>query len=141
MKSLKTSAVRRTAIAVTTFILCGAFAIAQEATSIASNPDRDTMTAVRNLQEQVLQLRALVDEMRTENAQSRAEMQELRRDLQTTRTLLERAPASRPAGTATGSTPSAPYGLESRSTVPAILQLRNIPQNRPMSMTTADLTP
>ncbi len=120
MKSLGTSAVRRTAIAVTTFILCGGFALAQEATSIASNPDRDTMTAVRNLQEQVLQLRALVDEMRTENAQSRAEMQELRRDLQTTRTLLERAPASGPAGTAAGSTPSAPYGLESRSTAPAI---------------------
>ncbi len=53
MKSLRTSAVRRTAIAVTTFILCGAFAIAQEATSIAANPDRDTMTAVRSLQEQV----------------------------------------------------------------------------------------
>ncbi len=120
MKSLRTSAVRRTAIAVTTFILCAAFAIAQEATSIASNADRDTTTAVRSLQEQVLQLRALVDEMRTENAQSRAEMQELRRDLQTTRTMLELAPASRPAGTAAGSTPSGQYGLESRSTAPAI---------------------
>lgn len=120
MKSLETSAVRRTAIAVTTFILCGAFALAQEVTSIASNPDRDTTTAVRSLQEQVRQLRALVDEMRTENAQSRAEMQELRRDLQTTRTLLQRVPASRSAEAAASATPSVPYGLESPSNATAI---------------------
>jgi hypothetical protein len=120
VKSLRTSAVRRTAIAVTTFILCSAFVTAQEATSIASNPDRDTMTAVRSLQEQVLQLRALVDEMRTENAQSRTEMQELRRELHTTRTLLERPPASGSAEVAAGSNPSAPYGLESPSSAPPI---------------------
>ena len=131
MKSLRTSAVRRTAIAVTTFILCGAFAIAQEGTSTASNADRDTTTAVRSLQEQVLQLRALVDEMRTENAQSRAEMQELRRDLQTTRAMLELAPASRPAGTTSGSTPSGPYGLESRSTAPAIAAQLPNPTGQP----------
>src|SRR5258708_12619380 len=64
VKSLKTSAVRRTAIAVTTFILCGAFAIAQEATSIASNPDPDTMTPVRNFQEQVPHLRPLLHQIR-----------------------------------------------------------------------------
>jgi hypothetical protein len=112
VKSLTTSAVRRTAIAVTTFILCGAFGFAQEASPSALTSDRDTMAAVRSLQEQVLQLRTLVDEMRTENAQSRAEMQELRQDLQTTRTLLERAPASRSTGAAAASTSSAPYGLQ-----------------------------
>jgi hypothetical protein len=120
VKSLRTSAVRTTAIAVTTFILCGALALAQEGTSIASNPDRDAMTAVRSLQEQVLQLRSLVDEMRTENAQSRAEMQELRRELHTTRTLLEQPSASRSPEVAAGSNPSAPYGLESRSTPPSV---------------------
>jgi hypothetical protein len=83
------------------------------------------MAAVRSLQEQVLQLRALVDEMRTENAQSRAEMQELRRDLQTTRTLLEHAPAPRPAGTASASTSPAPYGLDSRSSTPVAAQPRD----------------
>ena len=46
MKSLRTTAVRRTAIAVTTFILCGALALAQETPSLASNPDRDTMTEI-----------------------------------------------------------------------------------------------
>ena len=118
MNILKTSAVRRTAIAVTTFILCGASALAQDATSSASNPDRDPMIAVRSLQEQVQRLRALVDEMRNENAQSRAEMQGLRRDLQTTRTLLEHAPASHPPGTS--ATSSAPYGLDSRSSAPSV---------------------
>jgi hypothetical protein len=119
VKSLRTTAVRRTAIAVTIFILCAALALAQEATSIASKSDRDTMTAVRSLQDQVLQLRALVDEMRTENAQSRAEMQELRRELHTTRTLLERPPASRAPEVAVGASPAAPYGIESPSTGPA----------------------
>jgi hypothetical protein len=132
VKSLRTSAVRRTAIAVTTFILCGAYSIAQEATSIASNPNRDTMTAVRNLQEQVLQLRALVDEMRAENAQSRAEMQELRRDLQTTRTLLERSPAS-PAGGARVATSAPPYAYrpESSSAAPAIASQPPNPSGQP----------
>lgn len=111
--------VPRTAIAVSIFMLCGAFALAQDTTTNAPGLDRDSMSAVRTLQEQVLQLRTLVDEMRVENAQSRTEMQELRRELHTTRTLLEQPPASRPADTAS-SNPSSSYGLESRPTAPAI---------------------
>jgi hypothetical protein len=126
VKSLGTSAVPGTAIAVSIFVLCSAFALAQETTTIASSPDRDTMTAVRTLQEQVLQLRAVVDEMRTENAQSRNEMQELRRELHTTRTLLEQPPASRSAETGASSNPPPSYGLDSRSTAPATaVQLPN----------------
>jgi len=117
VKILKTSAVRRTATAITAFILCGACALAQDATSSASNPDHDSMAAVRSLQEQVQQLRALVDQMRNENAQSRAEMQELRRDLRSTRAMLEHAPASQPAESA--STSPAPYGLDSGSSAPS----------------------
>jgi hypothetical protein len=50
---------------------------------------------MRDLQDQIHQLRSLVEEMRTENAESRAEMRQLRQDLQSTRALLEQP--SRPA--------------------------------------------
>jgi hypothetical protein len=92
VKSLRTSAVRGTALAATVFILCAGLAPAQEqppASSTSSQND-GTLNAVHDLQEQVRQLRALVDDMRAENAQSRAEMQQLRQELQSTRSLLER---------------------------------------------------
>jgi hypothetical protein len=119
VKSLGTSAVRRSAIAASTLILCCAFAMAQETVSADSASSSDaTRSAVRGLQEQVDQLRALVDEMHTENVKSRAEMQQLRRDLQTTRSLLERS-SSATAGVQTpyGTAPTEP---ESRAAVPGV---------------------
>jgi hypothetical protein len=51
---------------------------------------------VHELQDQVRQLRALMEEMRAENAQSRAEMKQLREDLTATRALLERSAVPNP---------------------------------------------
>jgi len=97
VKSLRTSAVRGTAFAVAALVLFGTLGQAQQASSATPSPDQ-TVNAVRDLQDQVRQLRSLVDDMRAENAQSRAEMHQLRQDLQATRALLEH-PAS-PASTA-----------------------------------------
>jgi hypothetical protein len=91
--SLRTSAVRGTALAVSAFILCSVLVRAQEA-PVAASPTPSGEMAIHDLQDQVRQLRTLVDEMRAENAQSRAEMHQLRQDLQSTRALLERPAAS-----------------------------------------------
>src|SRR6267154_2076605 len=83
VKSLRTFAFRRTAAAATALILVGTHAPAQESASTrpASPQNEATITALKNLQEQVRQLRTLVEEVRTENADSRTEMQELRQEL------------------------------------------------------------
>ena len=47
-------------------------------------------TSIGELEEQIRELRTLVEAMRVENAQSRTEMRKLREDLQTTRALLEK---------------------------------------------------
>ncbi len=86
MKSLRTSTLRAIAVAVAAVVLMNIFLSAQQS---APTPSPGSDAAMRELQEQVQQLRALVDEMRSENAQSRTEMYQLRKDLQATRTLLE----------------------------------------------------
>src|ERR1700736_3431411 len=82
VKSPRTFAFRRTAAAVTAFILAGTYAPAQKSASPdpASPQNAATITAVEDLQEQVRQLRALVEEVRTENVESRTEMQKLRQE-------------------------------------------------------------
>ena len=108
MKSLRTSAVRRTAWAVAAFVLFSMLGRAQDTTAIAAPPHRvDAATAVRDLQDQVRQLRSLVEEMRAENAESRAEMHQLRQDLQSTRALLER-PTTTPIGAEANTIAAAP---------------------------------
>ena len=99
MNSLRTSAVRGAALAVAAFfILSGTYGRSQEGPAPAAPPPAgETVASVRELQDQVRQLRILVDEMRSENVQSRAEMHQLRQDLQATRALLER-PAGNPSG-------------------------------------------
>jgi hypothetical protein len=87
VKSLRTSAVCGTALAVVTALLIPIQLLAQQADSAPADPN----TAVRELQDEVRQLRGLIDQMRAENAESRAEMQQLRQDLQSTRTLLEQS--------------------------------------------------
>jgi len=62
-------------------------------------------TSIRQLEDQIRELRTLVEAMRVENAQSRAEMGRLREDLQATRLLLE-TPAA--AGAAAAATTAAP---------------------------------
>jgi prefoldin subunit 5 len=63
---------------------------AQQASLAAAAP-ADVGSSVRELQDQLHQLRTLVEQMRAENAESRAEMKQLRQDLTATRALLERS--------------------------------------------------
>lgn len=116
MNSLRTSAVRGAALAVTAFfVLSGTYGRSQESAA-AAVPflAGETSAAVRELQDQVRQLRMLVDEMRAENVQSRAEMHQLRQDLQATRSLLER-PAG-PAGSPSGAEANGVDAVENSST-------------------------
>ena len=87
MKSLRTSTLRTARWAAAAVVLMNLLVAAQQSSSNTPEPTEDK--AVRTLQEQVQQLRALVDQMRTENAESRSEMYQLRQDLQATRALLE----------------------------------------------------
>jgi hypothetical protein len=90
VKSLKTPAVRGAALAVAALISFHPHGHAQQSTTTTATSTPDATTkAVRDLQGQVDQLKTLVEEMRTENLQSRAEMHQLRQDLQATRALLE----------------------------------------------------
>ena len=92
MKSLKTSTLRRTALAVTALFFLHAHCAAQQTPATASVTEDP---AIRTLQDQVRQLQAMLEQMRVENAQSRAEMHQLRQDLQATRALLEQSAAAR----------------------------------------------
>ena len=105
MKKLWTPAVRGAAMAAAALVSFSAIVQAQQSPSPSSAPSETTI-AVHDLQEQVRQLRALMDEMRTENAQSRAEMEQLRQDLKATRALLEQPASQNGAAVASNSTPS-----------------------------------
>ena len=108
-KSLRIFAFRGTALAVAAFILSGA-SRAQEASSA---PPADSANTVRDLQDQIRELRTLVEQMRAENADSRTEMRQLRQDLQATRALLQQpgkpatVEAQSPEIASQASTPSA----------------------------------
>ncbi len=99
MKSPGTFAVRAAVCAAVTFALFSPHSRAQEAQVIAASspPGGTTTSAIGDLQDQVRQLRIMVEEMRSENAQSRAEMQKLRQDLQATRALLEQPGPAQPS--------------------------------------------
>ena len=90
MNTLRMVVVRAVAMSFAAFfVLFGTHGLAQETSTSAVAKAVPAEIATRDLQEQVRQLRLLVDEMRSENAQSRAEMQQLRHDLEATRALLE----------------------------------------------------
>jgi len=93
VKSPITSTLRGAAFAVTAIVLFHSLGSAQQETAGASTGSGDP--AIRELQDQVRQLRALVEDMRAENAQSRAEMHQLHQDLQATRALLEQPAAAK----------------------------------------------
>lgn len=84
MKSSETLALRATALTAVAFVLLCACSLAQENSS-APPPGA---ASLHDLDSQVRELRALVEAMRSENAQSRAEMQQLRQELRDTRKLL-----------------------------------------------------
>ena len=85
---------------VAAFILLSICCMGQTPPVTASQSTNETAEAVRDLQEQVRQLRSLVEAMRAENAQSTAEMHQIRQDLQATRALLEPAVSNGTAATA-----------------------------------------
>jgi hypothetical protein len=122
VKTPATSPLREAALAAAIFLSFSAFAVAQDATA-PSAPPTEATRAMHDLQDQVRQLRVMVEEMRAENAQSRAEMQKLRQDLQTTRALLEG-----PATPAESSGPGA---------APSTVDAANPAQSTPLSTNTA----
>lgn len=125
----RTSALRGAVLAATSVVLFSVSGLAQQA-SVASAAPADIGSSVRELQDQLQQLRTLVEQMRAENAESRAEMKQLRQDLTATRALLERsampnseavaksAPESEPGAGISGSSNTAaaqgPKSLEER---------------------------
>lgn len=78
------------AFAVAALVVCSINGRAQDAP--ASTP-ADASSSIRDLQDQVRQLRTLLEQMQAETAQSRTEMHELRDELQATRALLEKPTA------------------------------------------------
>ncbi len=105
--SFKTPAMRGAALAAAAFVFCSTLGRAQEVPPPATTSPGETTNPVRDLQDQVHQLQILVDQMRAENAESRAEMHQLRQDLQATRALLERPPAQTGGGAETTAAASA----------------------------------
>jgi hypothetical protein len=111
VKSLWTPAVRGAflvAFLYSTFALAQtapspAQAIAPEASATRDSAGRDLQD--RDLREEVRQLRSLVEQMRDDNAQSRAEMHELREELRDTRSLLEKTMEKTSAAVAAPATP------------------------------------
>jgi len=111
VKSLWTPAVRGAflvAFLYSTFALAQtapspAQAIAPEASATRDSAGRDLQD--RDLREEVRQLRSLVEQMRDDNAQSRAEMHELREELRDTRSLLEKTMEKTSAAVAAAATP------------------------------------
>ena len=92
MKSPRTSTLRGAALAVTVTVLLHSIGSAQQAAAVSTGSSDPAISELRN---QVRQLQALVEEMCSENAQSRAEMHQLRQDLQATRALLEQPAAAK----------------------------------------------
>jgi hypothetical protein len=123
------SAVRGAALTAAALVLFSLYGRAQDAPATVAPGASGAASAVQDLQDQVRQLRTLVEQMHAENVQSRAEMHQLREDLQATRALLERpaapanseavaesaAPASTsPAVSATAGSATSPISLEDR---------------------------
>jgi hypothetical protein len=83
---------RRSATAAAAFVFLTTMSLAQESSPAAA--PRPSDSALSNLTSQVLELRTMIEQMRAENAQSQAEMRELRQELQNTRRLLAPLTAS-----------------------------------------------
>src|SRR5579864_5296062 len=115
VKSHRTSAVRRAALAVAAFVFCCAFGRAQDSPATTGATTDPSASAVHDLQDQVRQLRTLVEQMRAESADTRAEMHQLRQDLQATRALLDRPATSTGAQSAVAAAQSASPENESHA--------------------------
>jgi hypothetical protein len=100
VKTPEILALRTTMLTVAAIVLLIGCCAAQEK---ASTTPPDDNASLRDLDSQVRELRATIEQMRTENAESRAAMQELRQELRDTRKLL--APL---AAAANGGSPVSP---------------------------------
>jgi hypothetical protein len=94
---------RTSATAAAAFVLLLTVSVAQQTTPASAQPADPVL---RDLDSQVRELRALVEQMREENARSRAEMRGLRQELQDTRRLLLPLAASAQATSQSQSMPS-----------------------------------
>ncbi len=135
MKSLRTPALRATALAVAIFI---SFSTSSQAQNAPATTGPDSSGVVQDLQDQVRQLRTMVEEMRAENAQSRAEMQRLRQDLQATRALLERPGAPTESGAAPAE--DAPPPVVASATAPSASSSVSEPSSTSTTPTAASQT-
>jgi len=116
VKSHRTSAVRGAALTVAAaFVFCSTFGRAQDSPATTGATTDPSATAMHDLQEQVRQLRTLVEQMRAENADTRVEMHQLRQDLQATRALLDRPATSTGAQSAVAAAQSASPENESHA--------------------------
>ena len=117
MKRHTTSVLRRPALIAAAIVTLHLSTLAQQQTQTSSSSS-EPAAAMRDLQDQVRELRSLVDAMRAENAQSRDEMRQLRHDLETTRALLARPagnePAAKSAEAASARPALAPASIEER---------------------------
>jgi hypothetical protein len=92
--------------------------LAQESAPAAATQSGDAALhdqITQDLVSQVRELRAAIEQMHTENVQSRAEMQELRQELQQTRKLLAPLVTSANAPSPSPAVESAPYSVNSET--------------------------
>jgi hypothetical protein len=111
---------RGAALAAAAFVFLCAHSSAQDT---PAPPASDA--AIHDLQDQVRQLRALIDDMRAENAQSRAEMYQLRQDLQATRALLERPSTANGVEVAAQPSPAPTSSVSANEIAPANASLED----------------
>jgi hypothetical protein len=120
---VKNPELRADAVTAAAFILLSLFnlggrSLAQESAPAAATQSGDAALhdqITQDLVSQVRELRAAIEQMHTENVQSRAEMQELRQELQQTRKLLAPLVASANAPSPSLAVESAPYSVHSET--------------------------
>jgi Skp family chaperone for outer membrane proteins len=104
VKSQWTSSLHRVIVAAIAIFAFNIHVAGQKAQPIGGPSPGDDRSAFRDLQQEVHELRTLVEQMRDDNAESRSEMQQLREELQATRAMLEKSKNESVARNASNST-------------------------------------
>ena len=121
MKNHETFGVRSSAVTGVAFILLSMFAVSMRGLAQESTPatPQSGDAALHDLVSQMRELRAAVEQMRNENAQSRAEVHELRQELEETRKLLLPLVASTNAGSSSSAAAESTLQTANAETAPA----------------------
>jgi hypothetical protein len=88
VKSYRIPTIRGMALAFAVFVFSNPSGFGQDASAARAS---ETLAGLEDLQEEVRQLRTVLEQMRAENSESRTEMRELRKELRETRALLQPA--------------------------------------------------